>query len=919
MVAARNLRCEYGVNPIGIDAKAPRFSWIIPAHHRGAAQSAYRLCVTEGATGKLLWDTGKVCSDKSVNVSYQGDALRSRTQYEWTVTVWDETDAQGEPAKAVFETGILHDDEWKATWIRGGDLLRKAFHVGKKVRSARVYICGLGYYELHINGKRVGDHVLDPAWTDFDQKVLYATFDVTELLQCGENAIGVMLGNGRYSPYEETLEKNWHPLKKYGDSPVLYYQQHIEYEDGTEETVLSDLSWKASDGPIVRNDIYDGERYDARLEQPGWDCASFKDSMWRPVAAVTETMGKLRSQGTLPVIRVMKPRTAVSMTHPSPDTYLYDFGQNFAGWVRLQIQAPAGTQIRIRFAELKDEKTGMLNTNTNRNAEATDIYTCKGEGTEIFEPHFTYHGFRYAELSGCTAPPSIDTIEARVVHSSVERIGSFFCGNELINRIHSNYVWTQVSNLHSVPTDCCQRDERMGWVGDAQLSAEAAAYNFDMASFYTKFEADIRESQLESGSVAGVSPPYWSCYPADPTYATACVEFPWVVSRYYDDRGILEDSLSAMARWVDYLGSQADEDGIVSFGLFGDWCPPMHANPVDTPFEITSTWYYAHDAFVVSKMAERLGRTEMAQKYLKIFEAAAASFNRRFLKNDRYSASKFSDEELAEKIKSWLNVLPMEQRPAVMKRYAMLYSSSSQTSNLLPLYLGIVPEKNVPEVLQTLVQDLEVTRAWHINTGVVGLKFMFDVLIRFGCEELAYRLITQDSFPSFGYQILKENATTLWERWEYLSNDKCFNSHSHPFAGSVDVYFYKTLAGIGIDEEKPGFRNVVLKPVVSGDLPYASAYVDTVRGRVVSDWRRDGSTLRYAVSVPGNSTADIYIPKNNWQRVVVTEGETPLWDGEKALAAEGLRFVAEEEKHIHFRAVSGEYAFTVTEERKKAE
>lgn len=909
-ITAKNLRCEYGVNPIGIDQN-PRFSWVISAGKRGAGQGAYRLRVCRREDGLLLWDSGEVADSRTVNIKYEGEALASSTAYTWTLRVRDREGTWSGEEHAEFETGILDPALWKASWIRGGDLMRKEFSAKGGVTASRVYVSGLGYYELRINGQKVGDHVLDHACTDFDQKVFYAAYDVTELVREGKNAIGVMLGNGRYAPYESTVVKNWHPLKKYGPTPVLFFQQLVRYGDGSEEWIVSDLSWRASAGPVVFNDIYDGERYDARLEQPGWDCPDFDDSGWANAVAVEEKMGRLVSQGTIPPIKVMKPRTAVSMTQPAKDTYLYDFGQNFAGWVRLKVKGYPGCKIRLHFAELMDEKTGMLNPNTNRGAEAADEYICRSEETEIFEPHFTYHGFRYVELTGYPGTPSIDSVEARVVHSSVERIGSFSCGNELINRIHSNYIWTQVSNLHGVPTDCCQRDERMGWVGDAQLSAEAAVYNFDMASFYTKFEADIRESQLESGSVAGVSPPYWSCYPADPTYATACVEFPWIVSRYYDDEEIIAQSLSAMTRWVDYLGSQADENGIVSFGLFGDWCPPMHANPVDTPFEITSTWFYAHDAYVVSKMAERIGDQETAEKYYAVYEKAAAAFNKQYLKGDRYSASKFSDEELAEKIKSWLNVLPPEQRPAVMKRYATLYSSSSQTSNLLPLYMGIVPEENRGEVLQTLIQDLEATRAWHINTGVVGLKFLFDVLIRNGYEDLAYRLMTQDSFPSFGYQILKENATTLWERWEFLDSDKVFNSHSHPFAGSVDVYFYKTLAGIGLDERSPGFANISLKPVLSGDLPYASAYVDTIRGRVASSWSRCRDSLDYAVEVPGNTTADVAIPKNKWQKVQITEQDSLLWDGEKSRSIEGLSFAGEDEKYVYFRAGAGKYAFRV--------
>ena len=903
-------KCEYGINPVGIDTMNPRFSWNIKAEKRGAGQKFYQIRVYDEKDA-CVWDTGKTESDDTINIRYEGNKLKSRTRYEWVLTVWDKENEEYVTEPSYFETAVLNGDEWKAEWIRGKNLFRKEFSADRKIKSSRAYIAGLGYYELYINGKKAGDHVLDPAWTDFDQTVLYAVYDVTDCLKEGRNAIGVMLGNGRYSPYESTIEKNWHPLKKYGPSPVLFYQQYITYEDGTEDIIVSDLSWKTSAGPIVFDDIYDGERYDARLEQDGWDTAGFDESSWDVPVEVEEKMGKLSSQGTFPPIKVIKPRMPVSMTQPEPGVYLYDFGQNFAGWVHLTVQGKPGDTEYIHYAELKDEETGMLCPNTNRNAEALDSYTCRGDGTEVYEPHFTYHGFRYIELRGYPGTPSIDTVEARVVHSSVERIGSFSCGNELINKIHSNYIWTQVSNLHSVPTDCCQRDERMGWVGDAQLSAEAAVYNFDMAQFYSKFEGDIRESQLDTGSVAGVSPAYWSCYPADPTYATACVEFPWIVSHYYDDKKIIEDSLNTMTKWVDYLQSQEDEDGIVSFGLFGDWCPPMHANPVDTPFEITSTWYYCHDALMTAKMAERIGKSDVAKKYMQIAKRAADAFNRRFLKGDRYSASRFSDEELAEKIQSWLNVLPEDQRPAVMKRYATLYSSSSQTANLLPLYLDITPEENRREVLETLVQDLEVTRAWHINTGVVGLKFIFDVLIRYGYEDLAYRLITQTSFPSFGYQIEKEGATTLWERWEYLNNDKCFNSHSHPFAGSVDVYFYKILAGIGMEEGTSGFKNIVLKPVMSGNLPYASASVKSVRGRIVSAWERNEKELRYSVEIPGNTSAVIYIPKNSWDKAEVKENGNIIWDGEKDQQVHMISYLREEEKYIVYQLESGKYDFVV--------
>ena len=912
LIKPRDLRCEYGRDPMGIDTPKPRFSWVVDTAKRGGRQSAYRITV-KGKDG-LAWDSGKVESSKSVNLVYGGGPLDSCARYTWQVTLWDQDGIESAPSgEASFETAFLNRDMWKAQWIRGKNLFRKSYRVDKKVDHSRIYVSGLGYYVLYFNGKRIGDHVLDPACTDFDKLALYAAYDVDAEMLEGENAIGVALGSGRYSPNDLTCEKNWHPLKKYGPSPVLILQQHIWYQDGTMEIITTGTDWKTTQGPIVFDDIYDGETYDARRELPGWDQGGYDDSNWDQAVLVEEAMGELKSQGTLPPIKVIKPRTAVKMTQPAPGVYLYDFGQNFAGWLHLKVKGPAGATVKIHTAELMHEDTGMLNPNTNRGAVATDTYICKGDGLEEYEPSFTYHGFRYAELTGYPGTPSVDTLEARVVHSSVEPVGSFFCSNELINQIHSNYRWTQVSNLHGIPTDCCQRDERMGWIGDGQMSAEAAIYNFDMASFYSKFERDIRLGQYDTGSISGVSPPYWDCNPVDPTYATACVEFPWQVSHYYDDERVIEENLESMCKWVDFMATQKNEEGIVDFGQFGDWCPPMHTYPVETPTEITATWYYCHDALFVSKMAERLGKNDVAEKYYQVFERVRDTFNSHYLKGDRYSASKYSDEELAEKIKTWLQVLPEEERPAVMRRYATLYSASSQTANLLPLWRGIVPKENEEAVLQTLVNDFVNTRSKHIDTGVIGLKFMFDVLVRYGQSQLAYELLTQTTFPSFGYQI-REGATTLWERWEYLDSPNVFNSHSHPFAGSVDAWFYKNFGGIQLMDGHYGFSQTVLRPLLVKGMDYASASVDSVYGLVSSAWKRDNGQLVYEVTVPGNTQALVCVPKNGFPSPVVRERDQVVWSQGRPSPAEGLWDGKEEAEYITFQAGAGSYRFTVTNE-----
>ncbi|MDR2374155.1 MAG: glycoside hydrolase family 78 protein [Bifidobacteriaceae bacterium] len=908
---AIQLRCENAVEPLGIDVARPRFSWVIAGGDRGARQRAYQIRVSEAdGDGRLMWDSGRVDSSDTQASEYDGAPLASCTRYVWTLAIWGDAAETATPVRSTFETGLMQAEGWPAEWIRGKNLFRAEFETVKPIVRARIYISGLGYHELRVNGRRVGNSVLDPGWTDYERIVLYAAHDVTDLLNRGANAIGVMLGNGRYSPYEHVRQKNWHPLKKYGPSPVLTVHGVIWHDDGSMSTLNSDCSWRTASGPIVSDDIYDGETYDARLERPGWDRPGFDDSGWAKATLVGEPLGRLVSQGALPPVRVIKSLTATRLTTPAPATYLYDFGQNFAGWLRLKVRGPAGAAVRIRTGELTHSGTGMINTNTNRGALSEDTYICRGEGLEEFEPHFTYHGFRYAELTGFPGTPSLDSLEAKVVHSAVQPIGGFSCSDQTINQIHQNYLWTQVSNLHSIPTDCCQRDERMGWIGDAYLSAEAAIFNFDMAAFYSKFQRDIRLAQYDSGSVSGVCPPYWECNPVDPTYAAACVEFPWLVSRYYGDPRIIQENLDGMCAWVDFLGTQEGPDGTVDFGQFGDWCPPMHAYPIETPTAITATWYYCHDALHLSAMARSVGRLDLAEKYQAVADRVAANFNSRFLQTDRYASSKLSDAELAERLKTWLQALPEEDHGEVMRRYATLYSASSQTANALPLWLGIVPPANEAAVAATLVNDIENTHARHLAVGVVGLKFVLDVLERYGHMDLALDTLTQSTYPSFGYQI-REGATTLWERWEYLDSPKVFNSHSHPFSGSVDAWFYKALAGLRLaDPRCPS--GIVLRPELAQRLSYASASVETPRGIVSVDWRKHRQAFHYKVVVPGNTEALIYVPSNGWGTdVVVSESGREVFADGAANPTRGLAFIRAEESFIVFSAGGGCYQFVV--------
>ncbi|MFQ6094627.1 MAG: family 78 glycoside hydrolase catalytic domain [Candidatus Bathyarchaeia archaeon] len=895
------------MNPLGIDVVRPRFSWELRHSERGRTQSAYQILVSSTRQNLLddvgdVWDSGKVESDESVNIEYDGKPLESGKVYYWKVRWWDDKGQVSSYSEtATFETGLLSQDDWKAKWIQGGDLLRTEFTVDRKVKQARAYICGLGYYELRINGKKVEDHLLDPGWTDYDKLALYSTYDITELLEEGENAVGVTLGNGRLrlrTPPD--LPPQFLKPKKY-NSPRLILQIHIEFTDGSERTIVSDGTWKVSEGPIVENDICDGETYDARLEKEGWDTPRYDDSNWDNAKIADPLGGKLISQATFPPIKATKAIQPVNITNPKPGVYVYDFGQNFTGWVRLTVRGPRGATVKLRYAELL-HPNGTINTATNRGAKATDTYILKGEGIEVYEPRFTYHGFRYVEVTGFPGAPNLDTLQGIVVHSAVKPVGGFACSNQLINSIHRNIIWGQLSNLMSVPTDCPQRDERMGWMGDAQLTVEEAVYNFDMATFYTKWLIDIKEAQEKDGSVPDVVPPYWQLYPADPAWGTACVIIPWYLYLYYGDRRILEENYEVMKRWVDFLSAKS-EDYIVKYSKYGDWCPPSYVRSPDTPGELVSTWYYYHDAMTLSKVAHLLGISDEAEQYEKLSEKIKEAFNKKFFKMEQYAPM---SQILTSLIAGFGDISELGEISPIMPLI------SSQTSNILPLFLDMVPEDKEEAVLKKLLMDLEAAHDCHVGTGIVGTRYLLDVLTRYGRVDLAYKLVNQTTYPSWGYMI-KEGATTLWERWEYYAGAG-MNSHNHIMLGSIDAWFYKALAGINIDPSAPGFKRIIIQPHVVGDLNHVSASVNTIRGLVSSGWRKEGSSLVLEVTLPVNSKGKVSVPDLGLKNPVVKEGGKIVWkDGTYIPEVSGIVSATRGDGYITFEAGSGTYSFWIGE------
>lgn len=895
-----DLKCEYLSNPIELDTPKPRFSWLTGHQERNQKQTAFHIIVSS-TTDQLLsgtgdmWDSQKQVSHNHINIVYDGKPLRSDTTYYWRVKWWDKHGKSSDFSNvASFGMALINESDWKGKWISRKEYaddslrekfqyeserrywgnrpviykelpaiyLRKEFTIEKNVKSAKAYICGLGYYEFRLNGEKVGNRILEPAQTDYREIALYSTYDITDQLK-KENAIGIILGNGRCIDYY-----------KYG-FPRLIFQANIHYEDGTENIIFSDESWKGSGGPLIENGIYYGERYDARLEFPFWDRTSFDDQGWN--SAVVVDGFPLASQMMQP-IQVTKKLVPKKLYSPSSGLYIYDFGQNFTGFVKLKVQGPKGTEVKLRFSEIV-HKDGKLNTATNQNAIATDIYILKGEGEEIYEPHFTYHGFRYVEVSGYPGVPSLKSIEGLFFHSNTPQTGEFFCSNQLINQIHTNVIWGQLSNLMSIPTDCPQRNERHGWMGDAQLIAEEAIYNFDMARFYTKYLRDIRVSQRKDGSLSDVTPPYWRFYPADPAWGTAYVTIAWYVYWYYNDVKILEDHYKYIKNYVDYLSSVSKEDILDGIRKFGDWCPPSSIVSRKTPVELTSTWYYYHDTLLLSKIAGIIGKEEDSKFYAHKVDKIKTAFNKKFFKREYYDVPRFS----------------------------LVDMTISQTSNILPLYLNMVPEKRRERVLSTLIDAIKRNYDYHFDTGIVGTRYIFDTLTDNGYPDVIYRMINQESFPGYGYMI-REGATTLWERWEKLEGGG-MNSHNHIMLGSVDTWFYKTLAGI--NALQPGWEEIRIKPYIPLDLSYAGASIKTIKGIVSSSWVKSENSLTLIITIPVGCKAEIWLPIETKQ-TSIKEGESLIWsDGNEKNPDVNIEFKEFNEYAVVCNIGSGYYNFCI--------
>ncbi|GAA4624596.1 family 78 glycoside hydrolase catalytic domain [Actinoallomurus vinaceus] len=1010
---------ERETNPIGIDAAKPRLGWRLDSTARGQSQTAYEVAVGTKARAADVWDSGRVASGQSVDVSYGGPALRSGHRYYWQVRVWD---AQGRPSgwsrTSLFETGLAQQD-WTANWIGSPDTtpsltgarwiwypegdpassepastryfrrtvdlgsasiskalltltaddgftlyvngarvasspqvtdswkqgqladltsvlhpgantiaiqavntsvspagivgrlhversgadpidvvtdgsfkaaqtvpdgwekpgfddsswpaakdaaaygsgpwgsqvvqpsppvpyLRHGFQLAKPVAAARLYVTSLGLYEAHLNGRRVGDDDFTPGWTDYNKRVQYQAYDVTTMLHRGNNAIGALLAPGWYSG-----NIGFAGSHIYGQQPWFLAQLRVDFTDGTSQTIGTDDSWKAAASPLASSDIYAGETYDARNEQDGWDSAGFDDHAWQPVKVNTTVRPNLVAQAGPPVRQdtVLHP---VKRTEPKPGVFIFDLGQNMVGWNRLTVSGSAGTTVTLRNGEVLNPD-GTLYTANLRGAVDTDRYTLKGNGTETYEPRFTYRGYQYVEVTGYPGTPSLDAVAGVVAHADAPANGTLTTSDPLVNQIQHNIVWGQKGNFFSVPTDCPQRDERLGWTGDIAAFAPTSTFNMDADGFLAKFTTDLADGQTADGAFTDVAPAV-AGGSGTAGWGDAGVIIPFTLWQRYGDLQVVRDRYPAMTKWIDYL--KAHSTGLIRPAQgYGDW---LNVGD-DTPLDLIGTAYFAHSTDLVAQMADAIGDHAAAASYRTLWGQIRDAFDAKYVKSDG------------------------------------TVGGGSQTAYVLALAGNLLPDGQVKPAADKLVANID-AHGGHLTTGFLGTGELLPTLTRTGHTDVAYRLLEQKTFPSWGYEIDK-GATTIWERWDGIKpdgtfNDPGMNSFNHYGLGSVGDWIYQNIAGIA--PASPGYRSVVIHPRPGGSLTRASATYRSDYGEIVSRWSVSGDRFTLDATVPVNTTAEVWVPAGSANQVT----------------QDGARFVRMQDGNAVFTVGSGRWHFS---------
>jgi alpha-L-rhamnosidase len=866
------LQTEQRIEPLGLGEPQPRLSWKLRSDRRGAAQSAYRITAT--ADGETVWDTGRRQSADTILIPWEGAGLRSATRYHWRVEIWDETGTAGSTAETWFETGLLHREDWPAVWI-GRDpvalppvdpptdedllapgpeeaplYLRHEFQLPERPVRARLYATAHGVYEPELNGARVGDRELAPGWTEYHHRIQYQTYDVTEQVRAGDNTLAAVVADGWWSGYVGFDPRR--PARHYGDAPGFLAQLVVDLPDGSQQTIATGSDWTESDGPIRAADLMMGQYVDARRAVSGN----------RPVAVLDTAVGPLVAEPDEP-IRVVTELPAVAVDRRAPDRFVIDFGQNLVGRVRLTLPGmPGGRRITVRHAEVLED--GELYVANLRRAAATDTYLTAGGDTEVFEPRFTFHGFRYAEVTGCTEAPGA---VARVLHSDTPWTGRFECDDPMVNQLHANIGWGQRGNFVAVPTDCPQRDERLGWLADAQVFAPTATRNADVSAFFARWLRDVVDGQNDDGAFRDVAPIIAFEREGAPAWGDGGVIIPWLLWKTYGDRRVLERSFDAMARWVEHI--HRHNPGLLwenrTGNSYGDWLQV----DAETPRDVLATAYFARSTQIVAQAAEVLGRP--AAGYRSLHAAITEAFQDAFVGDDGS------------------------------------VKGSTQTGYLLALAFGLLPDTMVDAAVGHLAADIE-RRGNRLTTGFVGVSLLCPVLSEHGRADLAYALLHQEEYPSWGYSI-RHGATTIWERWDGWTDHGGFqsaamNSFNHYSLGSVGDWLYGRVAGIDQTPDSVAYAELLLRPTPGGLLTWASAEQETARGLVACGWSRDDDRLTVTVTVPPGCTAVLQIPTADPGSV--RENDLPATETAGVIQAEPSA------AGLTLRLTSGRYTFTAS-------
>ncbi|WP_225871265.1 alpha-L-rhamnosidase [Pedobacter cryotolerans] len=887
VVSLQNTTCEMLVNPMGIDVVKPRFAWHIISAERNVMQTAYQILVSStkeklDANEGDLWDSGKVKEETSIHVKYDGKPLQSRLRAYWKVKTWTTAGESEWSATNTFSMGLLFYKDWPKGWIGfdrafAGDNIktdsrlsaryyRKEFNSTKQIKHATASIIGLGLYELFINGKKVGNDVLAPTATDYTKNVKYNTFDVTEHIKTGKNAIGTILGNGRFFAMRQN-EKPY-KIKTFG-FPKMLMNLHIVYTDGSTANIDTDDSWKGTaNGPIRANNEYDGEEYDATKEFVGWNNIGFDDTKWQKAEFVQEPSGVIEAQmnENMKVMNTLKP---VSIKKLSGGIYILDMGQNMVGWLQIKAKGLKGKQIKLRFAESLQDN-GELFTANLRNAKCTDLYTLKGSGLETWEPTFVYRGFRYVELSGYAYQPKIDDFVGKMVYDNIKTVGTFETSDALTNQIFKNAWWGIAGNYKGIPIDCPQRNERQPWLGDRGAVAYGESFVFDNGRFYAKWLQDIRNSQKEDGAIPDVAPAFWRYYSDNMTWPGAMLLVAEMLYKQTGDVSAIKENYPAMKKWLAYMQNRYMKDYILTKDSYGDWCmPPITVEfgigksaDKKYPSELLSTAYYYHFTQLMIQFAKASGN----DADIKIYETLGNNIK------DAFNAKYYNE-----------------------KGY---YATNLLTDNIIPLYFGMVAKNNVEKVFKNITYTVEITNKGHLSNGLVGIQWLMRCLNDYGRPDLAYTVATKKTYPSWGYMV-DNGATTIWELWNGNTADPKMNSQNHVMMlGDLLIWYYENLAGI--KSADAAFKKITMKPEMINGLNTVNASYNSVYGLIKSNYNNTATQFTWKISVPANTTAMVYLPFAKGDEIT-----------EEIKNIKDLKMIKNENGRAIYEIGSGDYSFVV--------